>query len=99
MGRVEIYAGFLCHSGRNHPIRRFELDTEFEPGELIQKHLKIRAEDVSGKVIEMNGEVVNPIPLVLEGEGHRTLVVEAMTRYTWEGQTCYGISEYLHQLG
>jgi len=99
IGRVEIFAGFLYHSGRNHPIRRFELDTEYEAGELIQKHLSIRAEDISGKVIEMTGEVVNPIPLVLEESGHRTLVVEAMTRYTWKGQRCYGISEYLQQLG
>ena len=99
VGRVEIFAGFLCHSGRNYPVRRFELDTEYEPGELIQRYLTVRAEDVSGKVIEMKGEVVNPIPLVLEQEGHRTLVVEAMTRYTWKGQQCYGIAEYLHQLG
>ena len=42
---------------------------------------------------------VNPIPLVLEEAGHRTLVVEALTRYRWKNHECYGISEYLKQLG
>lgn len=99
IGRMEVFAGFMFHDGKNHPIRRFELETEFEPGDLIQKHLRIHAEDVSGKTVIFEGEAVNPIPLVLEEEGHRTLVVEALTRYRWKNHECYGISEFLKQLG
>ena len=98
IGRMEAFAGFMYHDGKNHSIRRFELTNDFEPGGMIQKDLRIRAEDASGMTVIIEGEVVNPIPLVLEEAGHRTLVVEALTRYRWKDHVCYGISEFLKQL-
>lgn len=96
---VDILNGFVCRDGRNYPLRRVNLETEFEEDGITQRRLAFRMEDTGGKVIDVEGEVLTIIPLHLESDGHTTLVNEALTEYRCEGMTGYGISEYLHQLG
>jgi hypothetical protein len=95
---VDVFNGFLCYGGRNHPVRRAELETEFEDDGLTQKVVRFRFEDVGGRTIEVEGDVLTVIPLDLHSRGHDTIVNEGLARYRWEGREAYGIAEYLHQM-
>lgn len=96
---VDIFNGFICRDGKNFPVRRARLETDFEEDGVTQKALRFTIEDTGGKVIEVAGDVLTVIPLDLSTRGHSTLVNEALTEYRWDGRTGYGIAEYLHQLG
>ena len=96
---VDVFNGFLTRDGVNYPLRRAALESELEEDGVTQKSLRFWFEDVGGEIIEVNGEVLTVIPILLESEGHRTLVNEALTEYRCGDKVGYGISEYLHQLG
>lgn len=98
IGSVDIFNGFLCRDGRNYPVRRARLETEFEEDGLTQKTVRFTFEDTTGTVVEVNGDVRVVIPLDLRARGHSTLINEALTEYTWEGRKGLGIAEYLHQM-
>jgi len=95
---VDVFNGFLCYGGTNHPVRRAELETDFEEDGLTQKAVRFRFEDVDGRAIEVAGDVLTVIPLDLRARGHNTIVNEGLARYRWEGREGYGIAEYLHQM-
>ncbi|MDY6795874.1 MAG: hypothetical protein SWK76_11465 [Actinomycetota bacterium] len=95
---VDIFNGFVTRDGNNYPVRRADLETEFEGDGVTQKSLRFSIEDAGGKTIEVSGEVLTVIPLVLASGDRRTLVNEALTEYRFGDGVGYGISEYLHQL-
>jgi hypothetical protein len=96
---VDVFNGFVTRGGANYPVRRVDLETEFEPDGVTQKAVRFTLEDTSGVSMEVTGRPLTVVPLLLESDGHRTLVNEAMTAYRMGERTGYGISEYLHQLG
>ncbi|MBU1671390.1 MAG: hypothetical protein KKF41_02090 [Actinobacteria bacterium] len=95
---VDVFNGFLCYGGRNHPVRRADLHTEFEDDGRTQRSLRFSFEDVEGRTVEVEGQVLTVIPLDLRSRGHSTVVNEGLARYRWEGREGYGIAEYLHQI-
>lgn len=96
---VDVFFGFVFRDGVSCPLRRVELETEFEGDGLTQKTLRFKITDTGGRTIEVRGEALTVAPLKLDARGHRTLINEALTEYCLEGETGYGISEYLHQVG
>lgn len=96
---VDVFNGFVTRKGVNYPLRRATLETELEEDGVTQKSLRFLLEDTSGQAVEVGGEVRTVIPILLESDGQRTLVNEALTEYRCGDKVGYGISEYLHQLG
>ncbi|MCJ7745873.1 MAG: hypothetical protein MUP40_06250 [Actinobacteria bacterium] len=96
---VDIFNGFLVRGGRNYPVRRAELSTEFEENGRTQKKMRFTMEDSGGFTIDVTGDVRTVIPLDLRSRGHSTLVNEALAEYRWGEKVAYGIAEYLHQAG
>ena len=98
-GKLDIMNGYIHRNGRNRPLRKIGLETEFEGDGLTQKSLRFSVEDTGGFTMDVEGSVLNPIPiLVADDDKTRTLAFEAMTGYTWRGQRAYGISEYVHRI-
>ncbi len=98
IGSLDVANGFICRQGRNYPLRKVHLETEFGPDGLTQRHITFRMLDSAGWEMEVEGTPLSVVPLVHEEKGKRTLINEAFTEYRWEDQVGYGISEYLHQL-
>jgi len=96
---LDIYNGYVSRSGRNIPLRRAWLETDFERDGLTQKRVRLRLQDASGWEAQVEGNPRTVVPLTLRDGAHRTRVNEALTEYTWQGRSGWGISEYLHQLG
>lgn len=96
---VDIYNGFVTRDGANYPLRRAQLETGFEDDGVTQRGLALRLEDTGGMALEVTGDALCVIPLLMESGGRRTLVNEALTEYHWGDRVGYGIAEYLHQSG
>ena len=98
-GKLDIMSGYILRDGRNRGLRAIKLDTEFEEDGITQKSLRFVVEDTGGFRMDVEGRVVNPIPIVVvDDETIRSIAVEAMTEYTWRGRKGYGISEYVHRI-
>jgi hypothetical protein len=94
----EVRGGFL-HRGREiEPLRRVEIDTEFAGEQQVHRELHVRLGCASGEEIDVEGRVLSLIPLRNRRDGHTTRISEGMTRWTCQGRTGYGLSEYLDQL-
>jgi hypothetical protein len=52
-----------------------------------------------GKTLEVEGRVLSLIPLRNRRNGSTTRISEGMTKWTCEGRTGFGLSEYLDQVG
>jgi hypothetical protein len=97
-GKLDIMSGYIFRNGRNHALREIGLDTEFEDDGLTQKSLRFSVQDTTGFRMNVEGRVLNPIPIVVADDDKiRSFAFEAMTEYTWQGRKAYGISEYVHR--
>jgi hypothetical protein len=98
-GKLDIMSGYMYRNGRNYALREIELETEFEDDGFTQKSLQFSVEDTGGFRMDVEGKVVNPIPIVVvDDDTTRTLALEAMTEYRWQDRKAYGISEYVHRI-
>ncbi len=98
-GKLDIMGGYIYRNGRNRALREIKLETEFEDDGLTQKFLRFSIEDTGGFRMDVEGRVVNPIPIVVADDDKiRSFAFEAMTEYTWQGRKAYGISEYVHRI-
>ncbi len=52
----------------------------------------------SGKRLRIEGEAAANIPVIVNTGGYAATVNEARARFTWEGRTACGISEFMGQL-
>jgi len=98
-GKLDLFGGYIVRRGSNRPLRMHELHTEFEADGITQKSIRLCAEDTSGFRMDVEGKVLNPVPiLVADDQTGRTIAFEAMTEYRWQGQKRIGISEYVRRL-
>ena len=98
-GKLDMMGGHIYRNGRNRALREIKLETEFEDDGLTQKSLRFSVEDTGGFRMDVEGRVVNPIPIVVADDDKiRSFAFEAMTEYTWQGRKAYGISEYVHRI-
>ena len=96
----QLQGGQTRHHGRlhlrkrpNRPLREIKLETEFEDDGLTQKSLRFSVEDTGGFGMDVEGRVVNPIPIVVADDDKiRSFAFEAMTEYTWQGRKAYQAS-------
>jgi len=77
---LDLFNGYVCRSGRNYPLRRAWLDTEFEADGRTQKRVLLRLQDTAGWEAEIVGRPRIVVPLLLQEDAHRTLVNEALTK-------------------
>ena len=94
----EIRGGYL-HRGREiELLRHVEIETDFVGEQQVHDRIQVQLVTRSDEKIEVTGRVLSLIPLRNRREGHTTRICEGMTEWTCEGQTGYGLSEYLDQL-
>lgn len=94
----DLHRGWVWRDGEHASIREWDVRTELEPDGLTHRVTDVRATDKRGRVHELHGELLRVAPVAHERGGERTVLNEGLARWTYEGRTGYGISEYLHQL-
>lgn len=87
--------GCLVEHGRVTRLRRIDMHSHFTPGTYYHDSVRLEVEDVNGRSLAFDGQVLGYVPLRHRKEGHETVYLgQALTRFTWSGQPMLGLSEY-----
>lgn len=96
----DVAAGWRWASGQEpSPITAVEVTSDLAADGFTHVRTVLDLLDSDGGRHHLEGEVLHIVPLPSGRDGVRTLVNEAVVRWTYGERTGYGISEYLHQLG
>jgi len=90
-------SGFLYRDGKNVLIKDVTIHTDYQDNGTY--HRKIHTDFVTenDERLSLEGEVIQLVPLRNRRHGQVTRICEGFTRYSLQGETGYGISEYLDQ--
>ena len=94
--------GIVLENGRYTDIREAKIETEWEGDDRYHRRIRVWAR-TDERELDIEGDVLSLIPLrnrrtTPEGEDLVTRISEGMTRWTCDGRTGYGLSEYLDQI-
>lgn len=92
-GAGAVDAGYFCCGGKNDPLVRCDIEGD---GPAPSKY-RIHAEGRSGRTYDIEGEVIGKA--VLPMAGGAMMLVETISRTSWNGKTGYGIAEFLVKNG
>lgn len=92
----DLQRGWLWRDGAHASLRGIEVRTAYGDDGTVQRRIELTARERAGRTHAFTGEVLRAVPLA--ARGHEDMViVEALTRWTYEGLTGYGIAEYAHE--
>jgi hypothetical protein len=94
----DLHRGWVWRDGEAASIRRWDVRTELAGDGLTHRVSHVTATDKTGRVHELRGDILRVYGVPHRTGERRTIVNEGLARWTYEGRTGYGISEYLHQL-
>jgi len=91
----DLHRGWVWKDGESTSLSEWRVKTETYSDGVTQKRVHVVAVDKRGREHVLEGELLNVFP----GGGRKggTIVNEGLARWTHEGETGYGIAEYLHQ--
>ena len=94
----DLHRGWVWTEGEHSSIKEWKVTSELADDGVTHTATHVHATDKRGRVHELNADVfrVSPGPAGIRPDS--TIVNEGLARWTYEGKTGYGISEYLHQL-
>jgi hypothetical protein len=104
VSRIEVagakprQGGVIVRDGALIPIRRVEIDAQYEDNGLYHRSLIARVETRDGDSHEIHGAVKGFIPLRNRRDGMTTHIGEGMTEWTFGNRVGHGLSEFLRQV-
>ena len=93
----DLHRGWVWKDGDAASIAEWDVRTELEDDGVTHKVSHVTATDKLGRVHELRGDLLRVDPGTAGIRPNGTVVNEGLARWTYEGRTGYGISEYLHQ--
>lgn len=97
-GQGELHRGWVWRDGEATSIRDWGLSTTLADDGFTHQSLRLTATDKRDRQHVLEGDVLRVAPVRYSRDGQTTIINEGLTRWSYEGRTGYGISEYLHQL-
>jgi hypothetical protein len=94
----DLHRGWVWRDGEAASIREWDVTTELAGDGVTHRVTHLRAADKRGRVHVLRGDVLRVYGLPHKTGDRYTVVNEGLARWTYEGRTGHGISEYLHQL-
>jgi hypothetical protein len=94
----DLHRGWVWTEEEHSSIKEWKVTSEVAADGVTHTATHVHATDKRGRVHELDAEVfrVSPGPAGIRPDA--TIVNEGLARWTYEGRTGHGISEYLHQL-
>ena len=101
--RVEILGfaavgGHAWYQGGCHPLRRLQLTTDYDTSGRWGRRALIRMDVGLDSMIEIESHAIINLPVHVSTEGQSACVHEALARFSWQGRSASGISEYMSQV-
>ena len=94
----DLHRGWVWRDGEYSSIRNWDVRTELAEDELTHRVSHVRATDKLGRVHELRADVFRVAPHRMDHGNGGSVLNEGLARWTYEGRTGWGISEYLHTL-
>jgi len=94
----DLHRGWVWKDGAHTSIREWKVTSEVADDGVTHTATHVHATDKLGRVHELDADVFRVSPGPAGIRPGATIVNEGLARWTYEGKTGYGISEYLHQL-
>jgi len=94
----DLHRGWVWRDGEYSSIRNWDVRTELVDDELTHRVSHVRATDKLGRVHELRADVFRCAPHRMDHGNGGSVLNEGLARWTYEGRTGWGISEYLHTL-
>jgi len=94
----DLHRGWVWRDGEHVSIAEWDVRTELAADGITHAVSHVRATDKLGRVHELRGDLLRVAPVVHHHGDRHTVLNEGLARWTYDGLTGYGISEYLHQL-
>jgi hypothetical protein len=93
--KVADQMGCLIEDGKVTPLKNIVIKSRFKPDTYYHSSVELDLTDINDRVLRLDGEVRSYAPLRHRTEGQETVYLgQAMTRFTMEGKSCLGLSEY-----
>ena len=94
----DLHRGWVWTDGAHSSIREWKVTSELAPDGVTHTATHVHATDKTGRVHELDAEVLRVSPGPAGVKPNTTIVNEGLARWHYNGEVGYGISEYLHQL-
>jgi hypothetical protein len=94
----DLHRGWVWRDGEAASIRTWDVTSELADDGVTHRVSHVRATDKRDRVHELRADVLRVYGVPHRTGERSTVVNEGLARWTYEGRTGYGISEYLHQL-
>ena len=94
----DLHRGWVWTDGEASSIKEWKVTSEVAADGVTHTATHVHATDKRGRVHQLDAEVLRVSPGPAGVKPNTTIVNEGLARWTYEGRTGYGISEYLHQL-
>ncbi|HEX9530951.1 MAG TPA: hypothetical protein VF954_07425 [Acidimicrobiales bacterium] len=94
----DLHRGWAWKDGEHASIQEWQVTSELEDDGITHRVSHVVALDKLGRKHELRGDLLRVEPGKAGIGPDKTIVNEGLARWTYEGRTGYGISEYLHQL-
>jgi len=94
----DLHRGWVWRDGEATSITRWDVRSELADDGVTHKVSHVTATDKAGRTHKLRGEILRVYGVPHRTGERSTVVNEGLARWTYEGRTGYGISEYLHQL-
>jgi hypothetical protein len=91
----DLHRGWVWKDGEHTSLAEWRVRTETRSDGVTQKTCFVTAVDKRGREHELRADVLRVFPG--GARAGETVVNEGLARWTYEGETGYGIAEYLHQ--
>jgi len=94
----DLHRGWVFRDGEHASIAEWRVSSELEDDGVTHRKTFVTALDKTGREHELVADVIRVEPGAAGVKPSTTIVNEGLARWTYEGRTGTGISEYLHQL-
>jgi hypothetical protein len=94
----DLHRGWVWTDGEHSSIKEWKVTSELADDGVTHTATHVHATDKLGRVHELDADVFRVSPGPAGIRANSTIVNEGLARWTYEGKTGHGISEYLHQL-
>jgi hypothetical protein len=94
----DLHRGWVWRDGEATSIRRWDVTSELAGDGVTHAVSHVTATDKAGRTHELRGDILRVYGVPHRTGERSTVVNEGLARWTYEGRTGHGISEYLHQL-
>jgi len=90
--------GYVFHRGKAEALKNWSFEAELDESGRWARKVSLLLVTQSDKRFNIRGTAMANIPVRVNTGGCVTVVNEARSRFSWDGNTGYGISEFMGQL-